>query len=96
MPDRLSSFCPEWTQGKTHRSLLNRHASGYTEGVICVILYTCNLLYNYLSGVPETSEDDVKLIKRLVEAGEIVGIDVLDHIIIGDKDYLGLKREELF
>jgi len=36
------------------------------------------------------------LSKRLTEAGEIMGIDVLDHIIIGDNSYLSLKREGLF
>ena len=30
------------------------------------------------------------------KVGEIMGIDVLDHIIIGDKNYLSLKREGLF
>src|SRR4030042_1606457 len=51
------------------------------------------LVHNHPSGDPQPSEDDVKLTKRLVEAGELVGIDVLDHIIIGDKKYLSLKRE---
>jgi DNA repair protein RadC len=32
----------------------------------------------------------------LAEAGEIVGIDVLDHVIIGDKNFLSLKRAGLF
>ncbi|MBI4188864.1 MAG: DNA repair protein RadC, partial [Chloroflexi bacterium] len=48
-------------------------------------------VHNHPSGDCQPSEDDKKLTKRLVEAGEIVGIDVLDHIIIGDKDYLSLK-----
>ena len=52
--------------------------------------------HNHPSGVPEASEDDINLTKRLAEAGEIVGIDVLDHIIIGDEKYLSLKREGLF
>ncbi len=52
--------------------------------------------HNHPSGDPTASEDDIKLTKRLVEAGEIVGIEVLDHIIIGDKNYLSLKREGLF
>jgi DNA repair protein RadC len=52
--------------------------------------------HNHPSGITEASEDDIRLTKRLVKAGEIVGIDVLDHIIIGDKNYLSLKREELF
>ena len=53
-------------------------------------------VHNHPSGDPEASEDDIKLTKRLAEAGEIVGIEVLDHIIIGDKNYLSLKREGLF
>jgi DNA repair protein RadC len=52
--------------------------------------------HNHPSGDPEASEDDINLTKRLVEAGEIMGIDVLDHIIIGDRKYLSLKREGLF
>ena len=53
-------------------------------------------VHNHPSGDTEASEDDIKLTKRLAEAGEIMGIDVLDHIIIGDKKYLSLKREGLF
>lgn len=53
-------------------------------------------VHNHPSGDPEASEDDIELTKRLAKAGEIVGIEVLDHIIIGDKKYLSLKGEELF
>ena len=53
-------------------------------------------VHNHPSGDPAASEDDIRLTKRLAEVGEIVGIDVLDHIIIGDKNYLSLKREGLF
>ncbi len=53
-------------------------------------------VHNHPSGDPEASEDDIKLTKRLAEAGEIVGIDVLDHIIIGDKNYFSLKGKGLF
>ncbi|RLC61603.1 MAG: hypothetical protein DRI01_08240 [Chloroflexi bacterium] len=53
-------------------------------------------VHNHPSGDPAASEDDIQLTKRLAEVGEIVGIDVLDHIIIGDKIYLSLKREGLF
>lgn len=53
-------------------------------------------VHNHPSGDPEASEDDVGLTKRLVEAGEIMGIDVLDHIIVGDGEYISLKKEGLF
>ena len=52
--------------------------------------------HNHPSGDPTASEDDIELTKRLAEVGEIMGIDVLDHIVIGDKKYLSLKREGLF
>src|SRR4030042_5671463 len=48
-------------------------------------------VHNHPSGDPQPSEDDVKLSKRLVEAGEIVGIEVLDHIIVANEAYLSMK-----
>ncbi len=56
----------------------------------CVLVI---FVHNHPSGDPQASEDDIELTKRLTQAGEIIGIDVLDHIIIGDKNYLSLKRE---
>ena len=53
-------------------------------------------VHNHPSGDTEPSPDDLALTKRLVEAGEIMGIDVLDHVIIGGRDFLSLKREGLF
>ena len=53
-------------------------------------------VHNHPSGDPTASEDDIRLTRGLVEAGEILGIEVLDHIIIGDKKFLSLKREGLF
>ena len=53
-------------------------------------------VHNHPSGNPEASEDDIKLTKRLAEVGELMGIDVLDHIIIGEKDPVSLKRQGLF
>jgi len=53
-------------------------------------------VHNHPSGDPEPSEDDIKLTERLAQAGEIMGIDVLDHVIICDKNFLSLKRKGLF
>ena len=53
-------------------------------------------VHNHPSGDPTPSEDDIKLTKRLVEAGEIIGIEVLDHIIICDRDHLSMKAKNLF
>jgi DNA repair protein RadC len=51
--------------------------------------------HNHPSGNPEPSQDDIKLTRRLKEAGELVGIELVDHLIIGDGRYLSLKREGL-
>ena len=53
-------------------------------------------VHNHPSGDTNPSEDDINLSKRLAQAGEIMGIDVLDHIIVSDSDYLSLKRKGLF
>jgi DNA repair protein RadC len=52
--------------------------------------------HNHPSGDPEPSREDIELTKRLVEAGEIIGIEVLDHIIVCDKDYVSLKARNMF
>jgi DNA repair protein RadC len=53
-------------------------------------------VHNHPSGDPEPSKEDIELTKRLVKAGEIIGIDVLDHIVVCDKNYLSLKAKNLF
>lgn len=52
--------------------------------------------HNHPSGDPAASPEDVALTQRLVDAGTIIGIHVLDHIIIGDDDrYISLKERGL-
>jgi DNA repair protein RadC len=53
-------------------------------------------VHNHPSGDPTPSEDDIKLTKRLIEASEIIGIEVLDHIIVCDKDHLSMKAKNIF
>lgn len=45
------------------------------------------LLHNHPSGDPSPSEEDVRVTERLVEAGRLLGIRVLDHIILGEGRY---------
>jgi len=52
--------------------------------------------HNHPSGDPEPSKEDVELTKRLAKAGEVMGIDVLDHIIVCDKGFVSLKARNLF
>ena len=51
------------------------------------------LIHNHPSGDPKPSREDVQVTKRLVEAGDILGIQVLDHIIIGRPEYTSLKEK---
>jgi DNA repair protein RadC len=50
-------------------------------------------LHNHPSGDPAPSREDIDVTKRLVECGKILGIDVLDHLIIGEKKYVSLKEK---
>lgn len=51
--------------------------------------------HNHPSGDPMPSPEDIQITKRLIEAGAIVGIDVLDHLVIGDGTYVSLKEKGL-
>ncbi len=48
-------------------------------------------VHNHPSGDTTSSSDDIGLTKRLIEAGDIIGISVLDHIIIGESGFSSLK-----
>jgi DNA repair protein RadC len=49
--------------------------------------------HNHPSGDPTPSPEDISLTSRLLQAGEIIGIDVLDHLIIGDSRFVSLKEK---
>ena len=53
------------------------------------------LVHNHPSGDPTPSKEDIEVTSRLVEAGEIIGIKVLDHIIIGDNKYVSLNEKNI-
>ncbi|MBT2668153.1 DNA repair protein RadC [Bacillus sp. ISL-4] len=50
-------------------------------------------LHNHPSGDPSPSREDIEVTKRLVECGKIIGIEILDHIIIGEHKYVSLKEK---
>lgn len=65
---------------ETFRSAIKRSAAG----VIFV--------HNHPSGDPSPSNDDIVVTKKLIEAGKVLGISVLDHIVIGDGIYYSMKE----
>jgi DNA repair protein RadC len=53
------------------------------------------LAHNHPSGVLEASKEDIAVTKRLKEAGELLGIEVLDHLIITIDGYISFSDEDL-
>lgn len=69
--------------GETFREAISRSASS----IIAV--------HNHPSGDPSPSKEDIAITKRLCDAGDILGIKLLDHIIIGDGVFVSLKDRGL-
>lgn len=51
--------------------------------------------HNHPSGSIEPSKEDQQITRRLIEAGRILGIEVLDHVIIGNNHHLSFKAQGL-
>lgn len=54
------------------------------------------LAHNHPSGNPEPSQADIEFTKRIYEAGKMMGIELLDHIIIGHGQYISLREQGYF
>jgi DNA repair protein RadC len=65
------------------KSAVKRSASA----ILCV--------HNHPSGDPTPSPEDVAITRRLMDAGRLLGIDVLDHIVVGDGRFVSLKAQGL-
>ncbi|MED4890372.1 MULTISPECIES: RadC family protein [Heyndrickxia] len=49
--------------------------------------------HNHPSGDPSPSKEDIEVTKRLAECGKIMGIEILDHLIIGEKKFVSLRQK---
>ena len=58
-----------------------------TAGAAVVVMF-----HNHPSGDPTPSRDDMALTSRLVEAGKLMGIAVLDHVVLGESRYFSFKE----
>lgn len=54
------------------------------------------ICHNHPSGDPAPSREDINTTKRIYDAGKILGIELLDHVIIGDNKYTSLKEKGVF
>src|SRR5690625_4694888 len=69
-----------------HRRQVFREAvKRSAASIICV--------HNHPSGDPTPSQEDIHVTRRLVDAGKMIGITILDHIIIGDRKFVPLKED---
>jgi DNA repair protein RadC len=53
------------------------------------------LVHNHPSGDPTPSAEDLQVTREMVEAGRLLGIEILDHVIIGEGRYCSIKKERL-
>ena len=54
------------------------------------------ICHNHPSGDATPSAEDIATTKRIYDAGKILGIELLDHVIVGDNEYISLKERGLF
>ncbi len=53
------------------------------------------LVHNHPSGDPTPSDDDIRITMRLAEVGDLVGIPVTDHVVLGDSVYYSFRASKL-
>jgi DNA repair protein RadC len=71
------------------------HPREVFRGAIVATCANIILAHNHPSGNLEPSREDISITKKLVEAGKIVDISVLDHIIFGDDGYTSFVEKRL-
>jgi len=71
------------------------HPREVYKGAILANAASVIFMHNHPSGDPEPSNDDLEITKRLEKAGEILGISVLDHIIVGPKRFFSFRGSNL-
>jgi len=81
------------TKGTLNRSLI--HPREVFAPAIQLRSAAVILVHNHPSGDPQPSTQDIEITKRLVEAGNIVGINVVDHVIIGNNCYFSFVDESM-
>lgn len=80
----------EISHGTVNASLINPREI-FIRALLCGAV-NIFLTHNHPSGNSFPSQEDIKVTKRIKECGELMGIKLIDHIIIGD-DYYSLKQE---
>lgn len=87
------NFIREISKGTINMTIV--HAREVFRAAISDNAHSIILLHNHPTGDPSPSKEDIGLTKNLMEASKIIGIDILDHIIIGDNRYFSFLEEGL-
>ena len=80
-------------QGNSYAALV-RPAEVFRPAVIEAVPHIV-VCHNHPSGDPEPSRDDIKLTKDLTEVGHLLGIELLDHVVIGSDGWVSIKQQGL-
>lgn len=81
------------SQGTVNASLLSSREV-FIHALRCRACYLM-LLHNHPSGDPSPSSQDIEVTRKIKEAGELMDIPLVDHIVLGDGCYISLKEEDL-
>ena len=81
----------EISRGSVNASII--HPRDIFQRAILVNAASVILAHNHPSGDPTPSPEDVALTKKLAEAGRVMDITVLDHVIVGDGAFVSLKQQ---
>jgi DNA repair protein RadC len=68
------------------------HAREVFKAAVAESAQAIVLVHNHPSGLPDPSPDDLLVTERLVEAGRILGIEVLDHVVVASRGYVSMKE----
>ena len=68
------------------------HAREVFKAAVAESAQAIVLVHNHPSGLPEPSSEDIAVTERLAEAGRILGIEILDHIVLGSQGFVSLKE----
>jgi DNA repair protein RadC len=68
------------------------HPREVFEPAVAVLASSLVLAHNHPSGITEPSEADIKVTDRLMEAGRIMGIEVMDHVIVAERGYYSFRE----
>ena len=81
---------------EVHRGTINSSLVHPREVFKRALLNNANSImvaHNHPSGDPNPSKEDIQITERLKEAGNLLGINLLDHIIVGEDKYISLKEK---